>query len=88
MNTHNKKLELLQLLISDRFNTYIDGCDFDEDRGITAHYFGDWCSDNIELEYGKEHFEDFNIVLMAADYAENFAQEDGHYYQGDEDDDK
>jgi hypothetical protein len=73
-NMANDKLQLLQELIQDRFTYYINDCDLDEDRGITAHYFGDWCSDDIQQEYGTEFFKDFNIILMACDYAGNYAE--------------
>jgi len=61
--------EELESLIEEEFEIYINQCDLDEDRCIDHEAFAKHAKEMIELEHGKDKFDDFNIESYALEHA-------------------
>ena len=59
----------LERLIEEEFEAYVDQCDLDEDRCIDPEHFAKHAKEMIELEFGTDKFDGFNIKSYAEDYA-------------------
>lgn len=56
-------------LIEEEFEEYIRWCEYDE--GIDPDEFANSAKESIENEFGKDKFDDFNILSYAKSHADN-----------------